>query len=129
MAAFIPFLFAILSVLQSFYLRTSRKIRILDLEAKAPLFATISETAAGVEHIRAYGWQGPLLAQTYEMLDQSQKSFYYMYAIQRWLVIILNAIATAIVGGLVSNALLVVNASLQGGLGLALMALIYLQQI
>ena len=76
MAAFIPFLFAILSVLQSFYLRTSRKIRILDLEAKAPLFATISETAAGVEHIRAYGWQGPLLAPTYEMLDQSQKSFY-----------------------------------------------------
>jgi len=50
-----------------------------------------------------------------------------MYAIQRWLVIILNAMATAIVGGLVSIALLVVNASSQGGLGLALMALIYLQ--
>ncbi|KAJ5144344.1 hypothetical protein N7526_001852 [Penicillium atrosanguineum] len=127
MVAFIPLLFGILWVLQNFYLQTSRQIRILDLETKTPLFATISETAAGVEHIRAYGWQGPLLSQTYEMLDHSQKSFYYMYAIQRWLVVILNAIATATVSGLVSIALLVVNASSQGGLGLALMAVIYLQ--
>lgn len=127
MLAFIPFLFGILWFLQSFYLQTSRQIRILELDTKTPLFAAISETAAGVEHIRAYGWGGLLLLHTYEMLDHSQKSFYYMYAVQRWLVVILNAIATVIVSGLVSIALLVVNASSQGGLGLALMSLIYLQ--
>jgi ATP-binding cassette subfamily C (CFTR/MRP) protein 1 len=127
MVAFIPFLFGILWLLQSFYLQTSRQIRILDMETKTPLFAAISETAAGVEHIRAYGWQAPLLSQTYKMLDHSQKSFYYMYAVQRWLMVVLNLIATAIVCGLVSIALLVFNASSQGGLGLALMAVIYLQ--
>lgn len=94
MVVFIPFLFGILCMLQSFYLQTSRQLRILDLETKTPLFAIISETAAGVEHIRAYGWQSPLLSQTYEILDHSQKSFYYMYAVQRWLVVIWNAIAT-----------------------------------
>lgn len=49
----IPFLSGILRVFQSFYLQTSRQIRMPDLESKAPLFATISEMAAGVEHIRA----------------------------------------------------------------------------
>lgn len=37
LAVTFPFLAALLYVLQKFYLRTSRQLRLLDLEAKSPL--------------------------------------------------------------------------------------------
>ncbi|CEJ81259.1 hypothetical protein VHEMI01398 [[Torrubiella] hemipterigena] len=127
-ACALPFVFGLLWVLQNFYLRTSKQMRILDLEAKTPLFAKISETATGVEHLRAYGWQRPAIASIYAALDRSQKSFYYMYSIQRWLGFALNMISAGMVAVLLSVALLTTTGSSQASLGLGMFALMSLQQ-
>lgn len=53
----IPPILVLVWLLQKFYLRTSQKMRILELEAKAPLFAQLSEMGTGVEHMRSFGVQ------------------------------------------------------------------------
>lgn len=124
----IPFVCAILWSLQKFYLRTSKQMRLLDLEAKTPLFAKIGETANGVEHLRAYGWQAATVSHIFAALDRSQKSFYYMFSIQRWLGFALNMISVGIVAVLLSIALLTATGSSQASLGLSMFALMNLQQ-
>ncbi|KAK6428202.1 hypothetical protein LTR95_015657, partial [Oleoguttula sp. CCFEE 5521] len=52
-AAMMPFLIAVVYVLQKVYLRTSRQMRFMDLEALAPLTTHVQETVAGVATIRA----------------------------------------------------------------------------
>lgn len=42
--------------LQRGYLRTSRQLRFLDLEEKAPAHSQFLETLAGLPTIRAFGW-------------------------------------------------------------------------
>jgi ATP-binding cassette subfamily C (CFTR/MRP) protein 1 len=44
----IPFFAVILYFVQAFYLRTSRQIRLIDIEAKAPLFGNFLETIEGI---------------------------------------------------------------------------------
>ncbi|KAA8575989.1 hypothetical protein EYC84_006152 [Monilinia fructicola] len=55
-AATIPVVGLGVWVLQKFYLRTSRQIRLLDLEAKSPLYSHFIETLSGLTTIRAFGW-------------------------------------------------------------------------
>ncbi len=43
-------------VLQKYYLRTSRQMRLLDLEAKSPLYSHFIESLSGLVTIRAFGW-------------------------------------------------------------------------
>ena len=59
-AVTIPPTVVILYVLQKFYLRTSRQLRFLDLEAKAPLYTQFTETLDGLHTIRAFGWEGEI---------------------------------------------------------------------
>lgn len=121
---FIPFIALILLVLQAFYLRTSRQMRLLDLEAKTPLYSKISETCSGVEHIRTFGWEAPVIEESLELLDYSQKSFYYMYSIQRWLQLVLNLSGTAVATILVAIALQWTHTTSQPSLGLSLLGMI-----
>lgn len=44
-------------LLQSFYLQTSRQDRLLEIEAKAPLYAHFGESVAGASTIRVFGWR------------------------------------------------------------------------
>ena len=57
MAAVVPPLLIIFYFLQTFYLQTSRQIRLLDLEAKSPLYQQFTETLEGITTIRAFGTQ------------------------------------------------------------------------
>lgn len=116
----IPFTILVIYLLQLFYLRTSRQLRILDLEAKTPLYTKLSETNMGIEHIRAFGWQEKTLNDTLDALDYSQKSFYYMFCIQRWLSVVLDLYTAAVATILVTMALTWKQTSSQPGLGLAL---------
>jgi len=50
-----PFVVALLYLLQSFYLQTSRQVRLLEIEAKAPLYTHFIESVAGSPTIRAFG--------------------------------------------------------------------------
>ncbi|KAF3402447.1 Metal resistance protein YCF1 [Talaromyces pinophilus] len=44
-------------LIQKFYLRTSRQLRLLDLETKSPLYTQFTETISGLTTVRAFGWQ------------------------------------------------------------------------
>ncbi|MCJ1310930.1 hypothetical protein MMC25_004598 [Agyrium rufum] len=57
MAATVPVCIALLYMLQKFYLRLSRQVRLMDLEAKSPLFTHFTETLHGLQTIRAFDWQ------------------------------------------------------------------------
>lgn len=115
-----PFIFVLLYVLQHYYLRTSRQMRIMDLEAKTPLYTHFVETSDGLHHIRAFGWEDETLASGHDLLDHSQKPFYYMYCIQRWLSLVLDLTVAGIAVVLVAVALNL-NSTNQSALGLALL--------
>lgn len=87
-----PFLFGILYAVQKYYLRTSRQLRFLDLEAKSPLYSQFLETLSGLTTIRAFAWQDELITLNDQRLDRSQKPFYLLYSIQRWLNLVLDLI-------------------------------------
>jgi ATP-binding cassette, subfamily C (CFTR/MRP), member 1 len=95
-AAILPVVIAVLYFLQKYYLRTSRQIRLLDLEAKSPLYSHFLETVQGVTTIRAFGWQKEFANINLELLDQSQKPFYLMFCIQRWLALVLDLIVAGL---------------------------------
>ncbi|KPM39618.1 ATP-binding cassette transporter abc3 [Neonectria ditissima] len=115
LAAGYPLLFAILYFVQLFYLRTSRQIRLLDLEAKSPLYTHFLDTIKGVATIRAFGWEGLDIARNNELLDTSQRPAYLLAMIQQWLITTLNLIITGIAVFLISLATqLKVNTGLTG---------------
>jgi ATP-binding cassette, subfamily C (CFTR/MRP), member 1 len=91
-----PFLFAALWVVQHTYLRTSRQLRFLDLEAKSPLYALFTESITGLVTLRAFGWRDALDKKHHELLDKSQRAFYLLYAVQRWLTFVLDMFVAAI---------------------------------
>ena len=91
-----PVCFLFVYLIQKFYLRTSRQLRFLDLEAKSPLYSLFSETIAGLTTIRAFGWEHSLEAKNHHLLDQSQRPFYLLFAVQRWLQLVLDLLVGAI---------------------------------
>ncbi len=81
--------------LQRFYLRTSRQMRLLDLEAKSPLYSDFIASFAGLTAIRAYGWTKDAELENLGRLNESQKPYYLLYCVQRWLTLNLNIIVAA----------------------------------
>ncbi len=104
-----------------YYLRTSRQMRFLDLEAKSPLFTLFTETATGLENIRAMGAQEQFINDAYRVLDNSQKPFYYMFAIQRWLLLSLELLALIVSVSLVALAVYSSKATSPEAFGLGLL--------
>ena len=96
-AAAIPFVVGALYIIQKYYLRTSRQIRLLDLEEKAPLYTMFAETAAGLASIRAFGWSDKFGTRHLELLDRSQRPFYLLLCIQRWLSLVLDLMVSAMI--------------------------------
>jgi len=90
-----PIILIALYFIQRFYLRTSRQLRFLDLEAKSPLYSQFMEILQGLATVRAFGWQSALEDKNRELLDQSQKPFYLLFAVQRWLTLVLDLIVAA----------------------------------
>ncbi|UKZ47330.1 hypothetical protein TrVGV298_001548 [Trichoderma virens] len=91
-----PFLAALYYFLQRGYLRTSRQLRLLDLEEKAPVYTQFMETLSGISTIRAFGWQKQAILKNHQLVDQSQKPFYLLIMVQRWLVLVLDLTTTAL---------------------------------
>ncbi|KAI4255742.1 MAG: hypothetical protein LQ352_002418 [Teloschistes flavicans] len=91
-----PIWFLVLYFIQKFYLRTSRQLRFLDLEAKSPLYTQFTEILAGLTTIRAFAWQSSLEKKNRFLLDQSQRPFYLLFAVQRWLQLVLDLLVAAV---------------------------------
>ena len=120
MAVTIPFLLGAVYVLQKIYLLTSRQLRFLDLEGRSPVYTNFLETLAGTPTIRALGWQKDFERINIKRLDQSQRPYYLLYTIQRWLNMVLDLIVAAMAVIVVALALRVTSSSSPGAIGLAL---------
>lgn len=91
-----PIVLTAVFFIQKFYLRTSRQLRFLDLEAKSPLYSQFMESLSGLATVRAFGWQQALEDKNRQLLDESQKPFYLLFAVQRWLTLVLDLVVAAI---------------------------------
>ena len=91
-----PLLGLLYFYLQRGYLRTSRQLRFLDLEQKAPLYTQFLETLAGLPTLRAFGWSAPAVARNHALVDASQRPFYLLVMVQRWLVLVLDLVTAAL---------------------------------
>lgn len=92
LGASIPPLGMVLYILQSYYLRTSRQVRLLDIEAKAPLYAHFLETIHGISSIRAFGWDRHFSKKSQSLLNRSQRPMYMLFCIQQWLTLVLDLV-------------------------------------
>jgi ATP-binding cassette, subfamily C (CFTR/MRP), member 1 len=124
MASTIPVVVFALYWIQKFYLRTSRQMRLLDLEAKTPLYQHFTETLEGVATIRAFGWQKPFDQIALHKLNNSQRPYFLLYCIQRWLSLVLGLLVAAVAIILVALALCIPNKSSGGALGVALTSIL-----
>lgn len=91
-----PFLVAVFVYIQRGYLRTSRQLRLLDLEQKAPVYTQFLETLSGLPTIRAFGWAKPALDLNHKLVDRSQQPFYLLLMVQQWLTLVLNLVTAAL---------------------------------
>ncbi|VUC23924.1 unnamed protein product [Clonostachys rosea] len=95
MSATLPLLVIAVFVLQHVYLRTSRQLRLLDIEAKGPVLTHFVESLHGLTTIRALGWVKQFVEQNNGLLDDSQKPFYMLECVQTWLSLVLDLIVGA----------------------------------
>jgi ATP-binding cassette, subfamily C (CFTR/MRP), member 1 len=123
-----PVVMLALYLIQKFYLRTSRQMRLMDLETKAPLYSLFEETLSGLATIRAFEWQDKLKDRNHELLDRSQRPFYLMFAIQRWLTLVLDLVVAAVAVLLMVLVVKLRGTMAAGGVGLALLNVVQFSQ-
>jgi ABC-type multidrug transport system fused ATPase/permease subunit len=84
------------------------------------MYAHLTECSEGVEHIRAFQWEERRLSKAWNILDKSQKLFYFRQCIQHWLGLVLDLLVTATGVFLVALALYQ-GSTTQASLGLGLL--------
>lgn len=97
LTASLPIFLAAIYGIQRIYLRTSRQVRLLDIEAKAPVYLQFLESKNGAATLRAFGWQHSCQLGLQRLLNRSQKPVYLLYCIQQWLALVLDALVSALV--------------------------------
>lgn len=80
-AATVPVLIGLLYLVQSYYPKTSRQPRILEIQARAPLLTHFMETLQGLSSVRAFGWMPSYAAQSDILLRTAQQSLYIFYIV------------------------------------------------
>ncbi|TLS22357.1 uncharacterized protein PpBr36_09792 [Pyricularia pennisetigena] len=96
MSISLPFTLLTLWLLANFYLRTSRQLRVLELELKAPIYTLLTETMEGLSTIRAFGWQSWYRGRCHERVDGSKRAIYLLFMVQRWLGFVLDCTVAAL---------------------------------
>lgn len=95
-SAFLPILVVVFYIIQRFYLRTSRQMRLLDIEYKAPVLSHLISTLHGISTLRAFNWESNFTAQAMNVIDDSQRPSYLFYCLQRWLTFAMDMMVTGI---------------------------------
>lgn len=107
-----------LYALTRYYLRTSRQLRLMELEAKSPLYAHFSDAVRGLQTIRALGWSGAYSARHRRLLDDSQRPLYLLEATGLWLGLAVRLITASLaVGVTVLATTTTTNTTRRGGGG------------
>lgn len=120
MVASVPLVALVIGLLQYVYLRTSRQLRLLDIEANSPLYTHFLETLTGLTTIRAFGWQESCRDKNHSLLDLSQRPYYLFQCIQNWLTLVLYLITGGLAVLVVGLATGLRSTSEAGLLGLSL---------
>ncbi|KAB8199402.1 P-loop containing nucleoside triphosphate hydrolase protein [Aspergillus parasiticus] len=128
LAIMVPLALIMLYCLQKFYLRTSRQLRFLDLEAKSPLYSHFLETLNGLTTIRAFGWVSTFKETNIALLAESQRPYYLLYCIQRWLNLVLDIFVGALAVLLLTFAVTLSDITSPGALGVAMINLLNFNQ-
>ncbi|KAE8372815.1 P-loop containing nucleoside triphosphate hydrolase protein [Aspergillus bertholletiae] len=128
LAIMVPMALVVLYCLQKFYLRTSRQLRFLDLETKSPLYSHFLETLNGLTTIRAFGWVSFFEESNIALLAESQRPYYLLYCIQRWLDLVLDIFVGALAVLLLTFALTLRDITSPGALGVAMINLLNFNQ-
>lgn len=116
----VPGCILVMYVIQKFYLRTSRQIRLLEIETKAPLHSQFLEVLSGLPSIRAYGWTKDYQRRNKSALNASQRPYYLLFCIQRWLNLVLDLLVAGIAVLVVALATTLRGRGSTGFLGVAL---------
>jgi ABC-type multidrug transport system fused ATPase/permease subunit len=109
---------------QYFYLRTSRQITLLELEAKSSIYTHLHESSSGIHHIRAFNWHHSELKRICKLNDMYQKPYYYRLCTEVWLALALDFSVLCIVTLVVTFALCFPGSTTQAATGLSLSKLI-----
>ncbi|KXH28361.1 hypothetical protein CSAL01_10659 [Colletotrichum salicis] len=117
LALTLPLCTAVVYLVQRVYLRTSRQLRLLDLESQSAVY---SRSVEGVTTIRAFGWDKQVEHANVVCLDKSQKPAYILFCLQQWLGIVLDLMVAAIATGLITIAVFVRGTTTAGQIGMAL---------
>ncbi|KAH7030673.1 ABC transporter [Microdochium trichocladiopsis] len=96
LAACLPIVCILCYGVGHFYLRTSRQVRLLDIEYRAPLASQLLRTLDGLETIRAYRWEDKYEVKNMAFLNDSQRPYYMLMCLQRWLVFSVNLVVAMI---------------------------------
>lgn len=90
------------------------------MEASAPLYSHFIESLAGLITIRSFGWTDKYIKKNQQLLDESQKPYYLLFCIQRWLILVLDLVVAGLAVVLVAMAVSLRSRINPGFLGLAL---------
>ena len=88
---------AVFWTIQRVYLRTSKQLRTMDLDAKAPLCSHFMVSVSGSLTISLFGWGGKYKEQNRELLHKSQIPYYLLHTMQNWLYLVLDLVVAALV--------------------------------
>ncbi|KAL4967241.1 P-loop containing nucleoside triphosphate hydrolase protein, partial [Aspergillus stella-maris] len=120
LAIAIPFIAGLLYITQKFYLRTSRQMRLLDIEAKAPLYTHFLELVSGSATVRAFGWHSTFKDTCTSLLNFSQRPVYMLACIQHCLGFVLDLIVASMAVIVVATVVFLRDKFEAGDVGVAL---------
>ncbi|KAL4798804.1 P-loop containing nucleoside triphosphate hydrolase protein [Aspergillus venezuelensis] len=124
----IPFIAVLLYITQKSYLRTSRQMRLLDIEAKAPLYTHFLELVSGASTVRAFHWHRTFNDTCLSLLDLSQRPVYMLACIQHCLGFVLDVIVTAMAVIVVATVVFLREKFQAGDVGVALIMVMTFNQ-
>jgi ATP-binding cassette subfamily C (CFTR/MRP) protein 1 len=119
-AVTVPLFILAVYYLQQTYLYTSRQLRFLDIESRTPVYSHFLETLEGLATIRAFGWENDFENMNRNRLNNSQKPYYLLFCIQRWLALVLDLMIAAIAFLVVALALSLRKFTSPGLLGISM---------
>ncbi|ATZ47318.1 hypothetical protein BCIN_02g06110 [Botrytis cinerea B05.10] len=100
----LPACMLIVYVVQKVYLRTSRQLRFLELEARAGVFSSFLESVEGLETIRSFGWSSAVIEDNITSVDNAQRPEFLLLCLQRWLNIVLDLLAATVATSVIALA-------------------------
>ncbi|PNP80349.1 hypothetical protein FNYG_05948 [Fusarium nygamai] len=120
LTATLPVCVLVVYVVQRVYLRTSRQLRLLQLESQSSVYSSFLESVEGVISIRSFGWVKETENTNMDCLDKSQQPAYILQCLQLWMNIVLDLIVAGMAVILITLAVFLEGSTTAGQIGMSL---------